>query len=127
MGLLGLAVRGVEVNRALGDDRDRGTVEIVIIVVGMQRDGGVGIIGVYGSVVINVGSIIIIIKEGNYFADWIRKVLNGTGIAWSVTVRRRMAEREVLARIVSWLGSVCRGARPLPDTPRPPVLSERGM
>ena len=53
-------------------------------------------------------AIIIIIKEGNYFADWIRKVLNGTGIAWSVTVRRRMAGREVLAMIVSWLGSVWR-------------------
>ena len=106
MGLLSLAVRGVEVNRVLGDDRDEGAIEIVIIVVGLQRDGGGGVIGMYGSIVISVSIIIIIIKEGDYFAYWIRKVLNGTGIAWSVTVRRRMARREMLARIVSWLGSV---------------------
>ena len=105
MGLLGLAVRGVEVNRALGDDRDGGAIEIVVKIVGLQRDGGGGVIGMYGPVVSVVISIIRIIKEGYYFAHGVGEVLDGTGIAGSVTVGGRMTGREMLARIVSSVGS----------------------
>jgi hypothetical protein len=108
VGLLGLAVRGVEVNRALGDDRDGGAIEIVVIIVGLPRDGGGGVVGMHGpNVNVVISIIIIIIKEGYYFAYGVRKVLDGTGIAWSVTVGGRMMGREMLARV----GSAVGGAR----------------
>ena len=110
MGLLGLAFRGVEVNRALGDDRDGGAIEVVVKIVGLQWDGGGGIVGMYGpnvSVVISI-IIIIIIKEGYYFAHGVGEVLDGTGIAGSVTVGGRMTGREMLARVGSAVGSARR-------------------
>jgi hypothetical protein len=106
VGLLGLAFRGVEVNRALGDDRDGGAIEVVVKIVGLQWDGGGGIVGVYGpnvSVVISI--IIIIIKEGYYFAHGVGEVLDGTRIAGGVTMRGRMTGREVLTRVGSSVGS----------------------
>ena len=105
MGLLGLAVRRVEVNRALGGDRDGEAIEVVVIIVGLQRDGGGGVIGMHGPVVSVVISIVVIIKEGYYFAHGVGKVLDGTGIAWGVTVRGRMTGREMLARVGSSVGS----------------------
>ena len=106
MGLLGLAFRGVEVNRALGDDRDGGAIEVVVKIVGLQWDGGGGIAGMHGpnvSVVISI--IIIIIKEGYYFAHGVGEVLDGTRIAGGVTMRGRMTGREVLTRVGSSVGS----------------------
>ena len=109
MGLLGLAFRGVEVNRALGDDRDGGAIEVVVKIVGLQWDGGGGIVGMYEpNVSVVVSIIIIIIKEGYYFAHGVGEVLDGTGIAGSVTVGGRMTGREMLARVGSAVGSARR-------------------
>ena len=105
MGLLGLAFRGVEVNRALGDDRDGGAIEVVVKIVGLQWDGGGGIVGMHGPNVSVVISIIIIIKEGYFFAHGVGEVLDGTRIAGGVTMRGRMTGREVLTRVGSSVGS----------------------